>query len=123
MHKVCAWLYRWLPILFGCHCRDDRSFHWKGVRFPLCARCTGELTGILVGAASFAFIQPGLPVSLLLLMPMVADGALQAATPYESGNIRRLITGTLFGYGILCLFLLTTGYAFQFGLSLGRRWT
>ena len=39
------WLYKWLPIVFGCHCRPDRSFYWKGKKFPLCARCTGELAG------------------------------------------------------------------------------
>ena len=95
------WLYRVLPMLFGCHCRDDRSFHWKGKRFPLCARCTGELA--------------------LLLVPMLIDGGVQAATRYESTNLRRLVTGVCFGYGIVCLFLLSTGYAFRFGVSLGSR--
>ena len=35
------WLYQWLPIVFGCHCREDRSFHIREERFPICARCTG----------------------------------------------------------------------------------
>ena len=38
---------RWLPVFFGCHCRSDRSFFWKGKQLPICARCTGELAGIL----------------------------------------------------------------------------
>lgn len=116
-----AWFYRWLPILFGCHCRDDRSFHYKGVRFPVCARCTGELIGILFAAVSFAFFHPGWPVAALLLIPMIVDGGVQRVTAYESANLRRVITGALFGYGAVCLFLLTTGYAFRFGLSLGER--
>ena len=48
--KLRRWLWRWLPILFGCHCRPDRSFHFRdGTPFPICARCTGELAGILAG--------------------------------------------------------------------------
>ena len=109
------WLYRVLPMLFGCHCRDDRSFHWKGKRFPLCARCTGELVGGAAAALSYAVFHPGLGVLALLLVPM------QAATRYESTNLRRLVTGVCFGYGIVCLFLLSTGYAFRFGVSLGSR--
>ena len=40
------WIYKWFPIIFGCHCRDDRSFYYKGQKFPICARCTGEFVGI-----------------------------------------------------------------------------
>ena len=48
--KLRRWLWRWLPIIFGCHCRPDRSFHFRdGTPFPICARCTGELAGILAG--------------------------------------------------------------------------
>ncbi|HJB51594.1 MAG TPA: DUF2085 domain-containing protein, partial [Candidatus Oscillibacter pullicola] len=44
--KLRRWLWRWLPIIFGCHCRPDRSFHFRdGTPFPICARCTGELAG------------------------------------------------------------------------------
>ena len=117
-----AWLYRWLPMLFGCHCRDDRSFHWKGKRFPLCARCTGELIGLIAAAVSFTLWHPGLWVCTVLLLPMIADGVLQAATAYESGNTRRLITGLLFGYAILCVMMLVAMNPKQFGLALGQRW-
>ena len=117
-----AWIYRWLPILCGCHCRDDRSFHWKGRRFPLCARCTGELFGLIFGAATFAFFHPGAPLSALLLLPMIVDGAVQAATAYESTNPRRFVTGALFGYGILCLFLLSSIAVFRLGLAVGAQW-
>ena len=53
-----AWLYQWLPIVFGCHCRADRSFFWRGRQFPLCARCTGELAGFLcaIPAGFFALL-------------------------------------------------------------------
>ena len=101
--KLRRWLWRWLPILFGCHCRPDRSFHFRdGTPFPICARCTGELAGIL------------------LLVPLIADGLLQLCTPYESGNLRRLATGLLFGYGLTVLLLTSLGWAYQWGFGFGK---
>lgn len=38
---------------------------------------------------------------LLLMVPMVFDGFLQLLTPYESGNIRRLLTGMVFGLAFI----------------------
>ena len=39
---------------------------------------------------------PRFLVVVLMMVPMVFDGFLQLLTSYESGNIRRLITGILF---------------------------
>lgn len=116
------WVYRWLPIVFGCHCREDRSFHFRGERFPICARCTGELVGMLTAACSFGFWHPGAAVSALLLVPLVADGLVQLCTAYESKNGRRFVTGVLFGYGLLNLFLLSIVWVFHWGYALGLRW-
>lgn len=120
---VRSWMYRWLPIIFGCHCREDRSFHVHGARLPLCARCTGELAGIILCLLSAPFLLPPVSLALGLLVPMVLDGGLQALTPYESGNLRRLVTGLLFGYGLAALFLRSTVWAFQWGMELGRSLT
>ena len=116
------WLYRWLPIVFGCHCLDSRSFHYKGRRFPLCARCTGELGGILLCLVTFPFVRAGVLPAAAMLFPLAADGVLQALTAYESRNGRRLATGLLFGYGLADLFLLSTCAVFRYGLELGRNW-
>ena len=78
------WLYKWLPIFFGCHCMDSRSFHYRNKKFPICARCTGELVGILAAAILFAFVHPGVLWSALLLIPLVIDGGVQALTRYET---------------------------------------
>ena len=87
-----------LRIFFGCHQRPDRSFFFRGRQFLLCARCTGELIGILTGIPIVIFIgYPQFYVVALLMIPMAADGFLQLLTPYESKNIRRLTTGILFG--------------------------
>lgn len=113
-----AWLYKWLPIIFGCHCREDRSFYYKGEKFPICARCTGELVGILFSLFSCFFFRLSIPVSILILLPMIVDGFVQLKTSYESNNRRRFVTGFLFGYGLFMLFIITTIMAFQFGVGL-----
>ena len=112
------WLYKWLPIIFGCHCREDRSFYYKGEKFPICARCTGELVGMIVALFSCFLFRLSVTVSILILFPMIIDGVIQLKTSYESNNRRRVITGFLFGYGIFMLFVITTIMAFKFGLNL-----
>lgn len=116
-----AWLYKWLPILFGCHCRDDRTFHWHGRKFPVCARCTGELAGILCSIAGSFFFLPHAGVCLLLMLPLLIDGFVQLKTAYESTNFRRFVTGFLFGYALLALFVISSAAAFRLGYDLGIR--
>ncbi|MCI7656497.1 DUF2085 domain-containing protein [Anaerotignum sp.] len=117
------WLERWLPRIFGCHCRADRSFFFHGKQFPICARCTGEMIGILAGIPVF-FLMPAPPawVLALFLLPLVADGCIQRLTAYESTNLRRLVTGILFGYGIMMLFLLSTAATLRMGYRVGSMW-
>ena len=120
--RVLPWAYKYLPILFGCHCRADRSFHFRGRKFPVCARCTGEGTGFLLAAVTFWIGHPSVPLLFLLLIPMILDGALQQRTSYESTNIRRFITGLLFGYGATLLFILSYAAVLKYGFRLGRKW-
>ena len=112
------WLYKWLPVIFGCHCRKERSFYYKGVPFPICARCTGELVGIVASIFSCFFFKLPVLTALFLLVPMIIDGVIQMKTSYESNNRRRFITGFLFGYGLFMLFLLTSMGAFEYGRNL-----
>ena len=117
-----AWFYKWLPILFGCHCRPDRSFFFRGRQFPVCARCTGELIGMALLFPTWAIGHPNAICSLALLFPLVADGMLQLCTRYESGNLRRLVTGVLFGYALANLLLLSSAAAFRRGFEAGLAW-
>lgn len=112
------WLYKWLPIIFGCHCRKDRSFHYKGIQFPICARCTGELVGIVSSTFSCFFFRFSIKFCLLLLIPMILDGIIQLKTTYESNNRRRFFTGFLFGYAFMMLFVTTSIMTFL----CGRAW-
>lgn len=52
------------------------------------------------------------------MVPMVTDGAVQLLTRYESTNLRRVVTGFLFGYALCALFLLLNISGFRFGYSL-----
>lgn len=115
MHIICNKAYIWLPRIFGCHCRDDRSFHYKGVKFPLCARCTGELSGIICGMAIYAFFQMSWYGYVVLMIPLIIDGFVQLKTQYQSTNARRFVTGVLFGYGLVSMFLLTSIYVYGLG--------
>ena len=119
-YTMIVFVYKWLPIIFGCHCRDDRSFHYKGRRFPICARCTGELAGIVGSIIMFWFWRPNVIASLIMLFPLILDGFVQALTKYESTNARRLLTGILFGIGLASLFAESTIIAFEYGIEIGR---
>lgn len=93
---------RFLQICFGCHARPDRSFHIHGKQFPICARCTGELAGILVAIPiSWWMGTLDIPVLLILMLPMLLDGFVQLLTTYESTNFRRFVTGFLFGFALI----------------------
>lgn len=112
-------IYKWLPIVFGCHCRADRSFFYKGRQFPVCARCTGLLLGFLFALATVFLYTPPVYVLVIALVPMILDGLIQRFTPYESGNIRRLLTGLLFGYAAICLLVLSVEAVFLLGREVG----
>lgn len=57
-------------------------------------------------------------VAALMLVPLIADGLIQLLTAYESTNIRRLVTGILFGYGLFSLFLISYIATVRFGYNL-----
>lgn len=68
---------------------------------------------------TWAIVHPGVGVSALLLVPLVADGTTQMCTAYESKNLRRLWTGTLFGYGLANLIFLSAEGVFRWGYHVG----
>ena len=112
---------KWLPIIFGCHQRPERSFFVRGKQFPLCARCTGELIGILITPFIYCVIkQFPLWIFFIMLIPLVFDGTIQAKTEYESNNTKRILTGIFFGIGLMTLFMLSTELSYKTGLNLRK---
>ena len=97
---------KFLRIFFGCHARPDRSFYWHGRQFPICARCTGELAGILIGIPAILLLgRLSVPVMILFMLPMLIDGFVHLLTKYTSTNLRRVVTGFLFGIAFDSLLL------------------
>ena len=99
-------LGKFLRIFFGCHARPDRSFYFRGKQFPICARCTGELIGMLFGIfIAICFGYPSFWIAGLMMLPLIVDGFTQRLTAYESNNMRRLWTGILFGIAFIFMFI------------------
>jgi len=101
-----------------CHRIESRSFHIGNIQFSVCARCTGQYLGAVLGLAYLTILRPrriGRPPwwiigvllagaafyavdgvnSFLHLMPFT-----ERYWIYEPNNTLRLVTGTLVGLGI-----------------------
>lgn len=75
----------------------------------------------MILAALCAFIRfPPVWAAVVLLLPLMVDGLVQLLTPYESTNLRRVITGILFGYGFCSLFVISSAAAYWFGYGLSH---
>ena len=112
-------IYKWLPIFCGCHQRPERSFFVRGYQMPVCARCEGELIGILAALIAIWFFRPPYWVMAVIMLPMIADGLIQGVTRYESTNLRRMVTGILFGFGITMIALMFCIFVFKMGVLVG----
>lgn len=90
----------------GCHQLPERSFHWKGRQFPVCARCTGVYLGEMVALFGHFWLGSLWRLDLLFCLIMLFDWTLQFLKICSSTNPRRLISGLLCGYGMMDLELL-----------------
>ena len=88
---------------FGCHQMPERSFFIKGYQFPVCARCTGIYLGALLSIASFFVLKPNILLCTFFCMVMFLDWWLQHRMILFSTNWRRMITGSLAGYGLMSI--------------------
>ena len=88
---------------WGCHQIPERSLYFRGYQFPICARCTGMLVGELTSLVFNFFININSVFLLMIMIPMSIDGALQYLTIYESNNLKRFVTGLLFGFSLVAL--------------------
>lgn len=102
-------------ILYGCHQIPERSFFVHGYQFLLCARCTGITIGYLLSILLCALqIVFSLWVSCLMLVPLIIDGGVQFIFCIMSNNIRRFITGLLFGAGVIHIIINSVFYLMSF---------
>lgn len=98
-----------------CHRKPERSFFIKGHQFPVCARCTGFYTGLVVFLIYNYFygIEYNinlLIVSIILLIPVSIDGFTQLFDLRESNNTLRFITGLIGGIGLIIFLKIVIGW-------------
>lgn len=98
-------------LVSNCHQMFQRSLIFGGYEMPFCARDTGIYVGCLVGAV-LPFANRRLPrrlsspwVCALLMAPLAVDGVSQTILDMrESTNLLRVVTGLLFGFGMVYVF-------------------
>ena len=79
------------------------------------------LVGAVAGLILCFFRRPSVWIALALLVPMAADGFIQMKTRYESTNPRRFVTGLLFGYGLMALFIISILATYKMGYRFGQQ--
>ncbi|MFO7792277.1 MAG: DUF2085 domain-containing protein [Candidatus Saliniplasma sp.] len=93
---------------FICHGREKRCFKIRGITLPICARCTGFYSGVVLGVGSGKIFDQfiGLTaihlflLTIVVMIPFTLDGTLQGLTSWESDNWLRFGTGILLGFFI-----------------------
>ncbi|MEG0365834.1 MAG: DUF2085 domain-containing protein [Coprobacillus sp.] len=85
-----------------CNGNASRAPFIFGYCFPLCYRCTFVVICFLITLYLCYRYQSDLKLGMLLLclVPMILDGCIQTFWGIESTNLRRAITGGLFGYAL-----------------------
>ncbi len=82
----------------------ERSFFCGKYQMPVCARCTGMMIGYLVAIVLFIMdMHLTFIASILLILPLIIDGSIQYKTRYTSNNLKRLVTGIMYGIGLIQL--------------------
>ena len=89
-----------------CRRKPERSFFIKGHQFPVCARCTGFYTGLIIFLIYDYFFNIDYSLNLLifsiiLLIPTSIDGFTQLLNFRQSNNTLRFITGVIGGIGLI----------------------
>lgn len=91
-------------VLCFCHHMPERSIKFLGIEKYLCARCFGVLIGGFIGLIFLTIhIHMPLIIAIILLIPLLLDGTIQALTDYTSCNKKRFITGFFSGVAIVYL--------------------
>lgn len=84
-----------------CNGIPERAPHILGICFPLCYRCTFIFLAFFITLfIIYKKEQINIKYVWILLLPMIIDGSLQTFLMIESTNIRRSLTGMLFGIAV-----------------------
>lgn len=101
---VASWLYTTFGLM--CHQRPERSFTLFGEQMALCHRMTAIYVASFVAGLGYAIVRNRLPALsfrglIWLSVPMAIDGFTQLFGLRESTWELRLITGSLFAFGVM----------------------
>ncbi|HVB64211.1 MAG TPA: DUF2085 domain-containing protein [Nitrolancea sp.] len=116
-HKTLAeFIYR--PFSLICHQVPDRSFHIFGYKMAYCERCFAIYAGTLVLGLIFGMSKRKLrPATLLecalISVPMAIDGFTQLFGWRQSTWELRVVTGSIFAFGVAWLMLPRLERGFQ----------
>jgi len=95
-----------------CHQIDGRSLHLCGAKFGVCIRCTSIYFSFLAGLILYPFVHPlesknvpGRGWLLLAVVPMVVDAFFNDAGIHQSGELTRVVTGSIAGF-VFALYIL-----------------
>ncbi len=96
----------------------ERSFFFRGIQFPVCARCTGVFFASIAAVIMFFVYRVSIFYCFVLSSIMLIDWLLQFKEILPSTNPRRLVTGLLGGYGVMTLQMYLYAIIFDGILSL-----
>lgn len=85
-----------------CHQLPERSYFILGYQIPVCVRCTGIYTGLIIGMIIYPIFKkinsaklPNLKYLLPFFLPLIIDGSSQLLNLYPSPHYVRFFTGVL----------------------------
>lgn len=116
---VIAWIAQtifkreYLPAIFNCHQKCERSFIITHKIFRICNRCLGIFIGIIITPFVSIVLNDIYYCLIALVIPLIIDGIKQYKTNYISKNLTRIITGVLFGVGFVSLNVFINVYLFK----------
>lgn len=96
---------------FICHQLPERSYFMWGVQMPVCARCFGIYSGMVLGLLVYPFFKklnnskiPQLKTITIFVAPILIDAFAQSMGLYTTSNLVRSSTGIWFSIGVIfCL--------------------
>lgn len=95
-----------------CNGISERAMHIGDFCFPLCYRCMFFIFVFLITLFIFYKYKMNIPlvIGVVCLIPLMIDGGIQTFFGVLSTNIRRSLTGGLFGFGMGSL----VSYVFEY---------
>lgn len=88
-----------------CNLREDTALHIGNFCFPLCYRCSAIIINFIVATILLKNDIFSIVIGFLLMLPCLIDGILQYCFKIRSTNTRRIITGSIAGWGLAVLYI------------------